>query len=140
MPIKRKSKFGRILSNQRALSLIGLAILLMIVIPAARNYIHRRSVDQEIADLQDQIKQANDQNNNLNKLVDYLQSDQFVEEKARLDFGLKKNGENVAIVKTGTASGTPDGVEKIFTLPALEKPALKKPVANPERWWNYFFH
>lgn len=74
-----------------------------------------------------EIERLEGGNSELKKLLSYLNSDQFAEAQARLNFGLKKPGEEVVVVKSNDSLqgiiGSIDGEEKI---------------SNPSKWLKYF--
>jgi cell division protein FtsB len=121
--------FYRLVSSQRFLVIIGLVFLLAIIFPIAQTYSQRLLVEKEIADTQSQIKDYETQNQQLQSLLAYLQSDQSLEEQARLNLNMKKPGEGVIVVEnqavnqneTGTGSA-PDNR------------------SNLQKWWRYFFN
>ncbi len=55
----------------------------------------------------------------------------FVEEKARTELNMVKDGEHVAIIKQEGEKGSrqPGG----DLLESMQR-------SNPRKWWNYFFH
>jgi cell division protein FtsB len=156
--VKRKNIITRAIFNPKFLSLIGLAIIVLISFPIARNISQRHRVNNEINELQEEIKSIESKNSDLQKLIDYLSSDQYAEEQARLNFGLKKQGEETAVIdingddtsQIGSQSGEnavlpeEDAENKItksiFNIQGLDKIQPKKPVSNPQRWRNYFLN
>jgi cell division protein FtsB len=152
---KKKNILSRIISNSKFLTFVGLAVIILMSFPIARNISQRHRVDEEIRDLQKEIVMIENKNTELRKLIDYLDSDQYVEEQARLNFGLKKQGEDVIVIdidgnvnkpnSQDLESGTPDNkqekrfTEPIFNIPGLNKIQTPKPISNPQRWWRYFF-
>ena len=138
---ERKSKISQLLTNQKVLTLLGLLIIVLISLPLARNIIQRRKIDFEIKELEEEVKKVESKNNDFKRMIEYLESNQFIEEQARLNFGLKKNGEEVAVIKNNNevAIATSLSGETIFTIPGLEKPQPLKPANNPQKWQRYFF-
>ncbi|MFA5184486.1 MAG: septum formation initiator family protein [Patescibacteria group bacterium] len=120
--------FYRLVSSQRFLAIIGLVFLVVIIFPLARTYSQRRLVEQEIADVQAQIQDFESQNQQLKDLITYLQSDQSLEEQARLNLNLKKPGEAVVVVENKIA-----GVNEIAAATA------DSAEGNLAKWWHYFF-
>jgi len=119
----------RLVSSQRFLAIIGLVFLLVIIFPLAQTYSQRLLVEKEIADTQSQIKDYETQNQQLQSLLSYLQSDQSLEEQARLNLNMKKPGEGVVVVEDkdveAGAATTTDGTENL---------------SNLQKWWRYFFN
>ena len=124
---KKSREYLSSLPKPRLLTL-GFAILIILIsFPLVRNIRQRREANQEIKNLQLEINRVQGQNKDLNSLIGYLQSDQFVEEQARLNLNLKKPGEKVLVIKElgNTASSTSD-----------ERDASE--ISNWRRWLNYF--
>ncbi|MFA7087763.1 MAG: septum formation initiator family protein [Patescibacteria group bacterium] len=117
----------RLVSSQRFLAIIGLGFLLMIIFPLARTYSQRRLVEKEINDIKEQIKNFENQNQELDGMISYLQSDQALEEQARLNLNLKKPGEKVVVIENKTA----------VVAAVDEEP--QEIVGNFLKWWRYFF-
>ena len=63
-------------------------------------------------------------------MVDYFNSTAYIEEKARVDLGLKKEGEKVVVI----ADSAKNKLAQNKTEAAAEKPKT-----NPQKWWQYFF-
>lgn len=127
--------------GQIALFAIGLIVLVLISIPLARNVSQRYKINQEIKDLENEIKVLQKQNSGLKDFVDYLGSQQFVEEQARLNLGLKKAGEEVAVIKTDDAEHSTStepqiNVNEFFDIKFSPEP---KKISNAIKWRKYFF-
>jgi cell division protein FtsB len=121
--------FYRLVSSQYFLAIIGLIFLVVIIFPLARAYSQRRLVEKEIADVKAQISDFESENQQLKDLVTYLQSDQSLEEQARLNLNLKKPGEQVIVVKDA-----PDSARAVIVTSADEA------TSNLSKWWRYFFN
>ena len=104
-----------------------LAVLILISIPLERNLAQRYQINQQISDLNAQIVSLQGNNKDLDKLLSYLQSDQFAEAQARLNMGLKKPGEEVVIVNGSDNSVASDAAEN-----------FGQEGSNFWKWWNYF--
>lgn len=132
----RKNKTNiivRLLFNAKTFALVLLAVVVALSIPISKNISKHYVVDQEILDLQSEINEMEASNKNFKKIIDYLESDQFVEEQARLSLGLKKPGEEVVVIKSsGIVAGASDRREEIVQ--------EEKDEPNHIRWWKYFFH
>src|SRR5574344_816863 len=87
--------FYRLFSSQRFLAIIGLIFILLIVFPLAKVYTQKRLVEKEIDDVKAEIANFEKTNQDLRQMIDYLQSDQSLEEQARLNLNMKKPGEKV---------------------------------------------
>ncbi|KKQ59805.1 MAG: Septum formation initiator [Parcubacteria group bacterium GW2011_GWE2_38_18] len=143
MIIKNKNNFFlSFLFKQSVLTVIGLVLLVAISIPLAKNLSRRYRINNEISQLDKEIQEIEKKNTDLQKLIKYLESDQFAEEQARMNLGLKKEGESVAIVKNDPSVKKEEELlqpeKQIFNIPGLEK-SKPKPASNPEQWLRYFF-
>lgn len=129
---RKKNIFFKIIYSQVFLSFLGLVIIVFISIPLAKNLSKRYYVSQEIKDIEQEIEELELENKDLGKLISYLESEQFVEEQARLNLGLKKRGEEVVVIK--------EIEEVIETGFSSDNPREnKEDNTNPERWLSYFF-
>ncbi len=133
--------FRTIFSKQFLWTLVLSGLLVLICVPLSRNWRQKRSVDREIQELKTQVGDLEHTNSNLKNVLEYMQSDQFVEEEARTKLNYKKPGEEVVVVESRpgevpTASGQPD----VFAPPA-ETPVQPEPkvLVNVGKWTDYFF-
>lgn len=119
--------FYRLVSSQRFLAIIGLAFLVIILLPLAKTYSQKRLVEKEIEEVKQQISDFETQNQELKDLIAYLQSDQSLEEQARLNLNLKKPGEGVIVIEDKLSA------EAIATAASGDK------IGNLTKWREYFF-
>ena len=104
-------------------------LFLVILFGLAKGTIKNYKVDTEIENLQDEINNLERQNQELGQLIDYLKSDAFVEQEAKLKFGYKKSGETLVVIPNQEVQETADAI-----IPIPEE------LANPYKWWLYFFN
>ena len=139
---RRKNNYlEKIFFNQKFLTLLGLVVIILISFPFAKNTLKQYRINKEISELKQEILDLQNKNGDLKNFVSYLESDQFAEEQARLNLGLKSPGEELTVIKNAAAdisAGTSSGAT-IFNIPGYEKagPEIKK--SNPRKWLNYFF-
>lgn len=126
--LKSNSFFARLFINQRFLAVVGLIFLVLIVFPLARTYSQRKMVEKEISDVQKQINEFESANQGLKEMVAYLNSDQSLEEEARLNLNLKKDGEQVIVINNN---------EDQASTSSLLVPSKK---SNLAKWKDYFFN
>jgi len=133
-----KNSGRRKLFNQKILALVGVVVIILISVPLAKNISQRYKIDQEIKELENEIAELESKNKNLNKAIDYLGSNQFIEEQARLQLGLKKQGEEAAVIKENKEAGflinESGGSGDIGDLNNSDE--LN---GNPQKWRRYFF-
>jgi len=89
-------------------------------------------INQEIAELEEQISEFEKNNQNLEQLSKYLQTDDFKEREAKENLDLIKEGEKVVIVKKAQ-------IKKTIEESAVEKPEIEIERPNYYFWWHYFF-
>ena len=129
---RRRNFFTKIIYSQKFLALVGLGLVVFISFPLAKNVSKRYHLSKEIKELDEEIVEFESKNKDLKQLITYLESEQFVEEKARLNLGLKKEGEKVVEIKDDVSATT------TASLPAGNQGSLGI-FSNLRRWWNYFF-
>ncbi len=126
---RRNNKIEVIVYNKKFISLVGFLVVIMISVPLAKQISKRYYIDEEIRELENEIKEFESQNSSLKEFISYLESDSFVEEQARLNMGLKKEGENVVIIKETDLDNNLSNT----------KESDEKSNSNIIRWWKYFF-
>jgi cell division protein FtsL len=133
--IKKENKnfISKILYSQKFLALVGLVLIVLLSFPLARSISKRYQIDKEINDLDREITEVETKNKDLKQLISYLESDQFVEEKARLNLGLKKEGENVVVIKESSLSTS----DSIFNQNEIDS---SENFSNFKKWCKYFFN
>ena len=138
---KKNINFNKTILNHKFITIVGLIIILLIVIPLVKNIRQRNKINNEIKSLEDDIKELGNDNYELRGLIDYLESDQFVEAQERLNLGLKNQGEKVIVVEdsrdvSGNIDTTSDSMIKI---PWLKKNISRDNITNTQKWLVYFF-
>jgi cell division protein FtsB len=111
-------------------ALLGVASIIAVGLPLIRNYSQRLWLQKQIAGTQSDITRYEQQNKDLKEMIDYLASDQAVEEKARLSLGLKKAGESVVVIQEPGSLNKPD---------IMGKPLAAAEATIPQKWFHYFF-
>lgn len=128
---KGKSKGRQVQTMQQvAISFLILGILVLIVLPSYHNNRKRQDLKNEIDAIKKDISRYENSNGDLEELLSYLSSKQAIEEKARLNFGLQKRGEQVVVIqKKGDIGGQPEINNQ-----------TKEELSNSKKWLNYFFN
>ena len=121
---------GRLVSGQGLMTVLILLALVLVSIPAIRNYAQERAVDLEINEARAEIDRYSSKNQELSNVIGYLESDQAIEEKARLNLGLKKQGEKVVVIADRP---------QISESSAADANSSQEKLSNPHKWLNYFF-
>lgn len=120
--------FYRLFSSQRFLAILSLTFLIVLLFPLAKTYTQKKLMEKEISDIQEEIAVYQKTNQELKEMISYLESDQSLEEQARLNLNLKKPGEQVIVIddsKNSVDASTPTTTGEI--------------VSNFTKWWRYFF-
>jgi len=130
---KKRSLLIRFIFNPKTLIVLGLAIVIVISIPISKNISKKYNIDQEILELEKEITAMESANTDFKKMITYLESDSFVEEQARLNLGLKKEGEKVIVIESADPAGE-----------AGQKDILANGFGQRDKffpivWWDYFF-
>ncbi|BFD25239.1 MAG: septum formation initiator family protein [Candidatus Parcubacteria bacterium] len=126
---KKQSIWQQFFSSQRLLALVFLLVLIAVSIPLLKTVTQNQAIDKEIAALKEQNEAYLSKSEELKELVDYLQSSDSLEERARLNQGLKKPNETVVVVNIPEAP-----------LKNTEVAVADTRTANWNRWLAYFFH
>jgi len=139
---RQSNYFKKIFFNQKFLTLLGLAAIILISLPFAKNTIKQYRINKEISELKKEISELQNKSVDLKKFVSYLESDQFSEEQARLSLGLKKPGEELAVIKmeNGGESSGASASSTVFNIPGYNKKKSPPKQSNPQRWLNYFIN
>jgi cell division protein FtsB len=132
--MKQRGILSNILKPKLWLSLALLALLIFLLSQLWTALGKKNDLDKEIASLKEEAAQAEAQNSQFKKMIDYLQSDQFAEEQAKLKLGLKKEGEQVAVV-TGLDNASNTMATATF---GENTPAPVSLANNWQNWLNYF--
>ncbi|HLC89824.1 MAG: hypothetical protein A3J65_00845 [Candidatus Buchananbacteria bacterium RIFCSPHIGHO2_02_FULL_45_11b] len=128
--IRNEKPKSKISWKTKAVFLALLIGLVFIIMNFSRGFQKNRQINREIGGLKAEIGQLEKDNLELKQMVDYFNSTAYIEEKARVDLGLKKEGEKVVVI----ADSAKNKLAQNKTEAAAEKPKT-----NPQKWWQYFF-
>lgn len=127
---KPKNFWQRILYSQ-IIIFAGVFFIILFSIGISKRIARRHQINKETQQLQDEIDRLSANGKELNELLAYLNSDDFLEEEARNKLGLKKDGEQIVIINNKS--------EDIKTNRDLSKsPAESRQKSNAEKWRDYF--
>lgn len=125
---KKRNVLSGFFASPLFLSLVLLGLLAIITVPLYKNLKSRYAIDGEVSDLRREIESLESGNQDLKKLLAYLESEQFAEAEARLNFGLKRPGEEVVVIKEDASlSGS------------IEPDVAIDDASNPVKWLRYFW-
>lgn len=120
--------FKRFFSS-RWFIICGILVLGFLLFAMVRAAYQDYQIKEEIKSLQDEAQKLEAKKLEMLDLLSYVKSPDYVEEKARKELNLAKEGEKVAVILNG---GQKSGQEQ-------EKVIKFKDISNPLKWWNYFF-
>ncbi|OGH69406.1 MAG: hypothetical protein A2754_02690 [Candidatus Magasanikbacteria bacterium RIFCSPHIGHO2_01_FULL_47_8] len=106
-------------------------VLLLLGIAYTRAAYQNYQVQAEIKRLQGEAKRLEAKKMETIDALKYVRSNAYVEEKARTELNLVKEGEQMAVI-AGTKINSAAGQEKT-------KRVESSNISNPLKWWNYFF-
>jgi cell division protein FtsB len=102
-------------------------IFIAVLFGLAKGTVKNHLVNNEMSDLEKDIIQLEKENQEFAQLINYLKTDSFIEQEAKLKLGYKKEGENLIIIPNGEFN--PEEVNN----------ETKDKTSNPSKWWAYFF-
>lgn len=129
MKAKEENKIKRVISSRWFL-VIALVIAVFFAFSFARAYYQDYKVRQQIELLKEEVKNLETKKLESMEILKYVTSDNYVEEKARIELNMKQPGENVMIFNNVTS------LEKMESSAEDKKNVLN----NPIKWWYYFIH
>lgn len=125
---EKQNPIGRFFGSPLFL-IIGIPLAFILIFTFVRSYYNNYKVNQEIAFLEKEIQNLATRKFELMGVLNFAMSDQFVEEKARTELNMKKEGENVLVFKNDTQYPKEKNSDS--------GPAGQK-ISNALRWWYYF--
>jgi len=110
--------------------IIFLLIALLLIFGFFRSYYRDMKVKEVIRNLETDFEQLSEENLESMEILEFVMSDAYVEEKARTELNLKKPGENVMIIDSGSSN--------ILPLQDYPEEGTRRNISNPLKWWYYF--
>lgn len=118
----------------RLFLIVGLIILAFVAFGYARAYYRDYEIRQEIKSLEEEVRRLERKKLESLDILDYVMSDAFVEEKARTELNMRKDGEQMLIVQS-------DDIDVATTRREQEeRRQTRQAIKNPVKWWYYFTH
>lgn len=111
--------------NSNIFIVILIVALALSMIKVGKELTSRYQINKEIANLNQELANTQLKKDKLQDLIDYLETDEYVEEQARMQLNLSKSGE-----KRIDLSANPQPIDVL---------APKDDSANWQKWFNYFF-
>jgi len=111
--------------------LAGISVLGAIIYGLSKEVLRQRKINREVAALEEEIERLSHNNQDLRKLAEYLQTDEFKEKEVRDKLNLVKKGEKLILVKEKEIRE-----EK---MPVKEKTRVFVNRPKYYYWWQYYF-
>jgi len=139
MPEHKKSFIRRIL-ELRIFLVVNLLVLGFLALSFGREFMRDWEINREIDALRTEAEELQAHNLEIAQLNNELNSEMFIEGEARLKLGLVKPGEQLVVVMDDEAADSGVVTETYAPVQHLDyEPAELDTVANPTKWWYYFF-
>lgn len=123
--------FGNFFSKQLLFFSVGIVSLSLLAFPVYKKIKKQNELGGEITNLQTEINRLKEKNSDLNQVISYLESDDFVEKEARKKLNYKKEGEEMVIIKNEEALRSSNQINDIHN---------NEKYSKPQKWLRYFFN
>jgi len=121
----KKSDWRSKIWSSNIFSIILVVLLILSFVKVSKEVLLRYEINQEIRQLQERQAELADKTQDMDKLVAYLQTDEYIEKQARLQLNLSKPGE-----KQINLAGNSDNRDLELEIDNTR---------NIIKWFNYFF-
>ena len=115
------------------LFVIGIALAVIISVRAVKEAYRSRKIEKEVESLRQEAERIQNDNDTLQKQIDYYSTSEFVEKISKDKMNLQKPGETVVIVKKGINNQAEIEDEKKETVQVEDNEK------NYKKWWDFFF-
>jgi cell division protein FtsB len=129
---QHRSRKGAWLRSKWMLSGIVL-VLVLLIFSVVKEISRTYRINNEIDALKGEISQLESSNQEFAQFVEYLKTDVYLEEQARIKLGLKSEGEKL-IVLQGDGSTAPSG-----TLDVTSTRTSISSESNVSKWFSYYW-
>lgn len=126
---KNDNFLKKIFCSQLFWMIILFSLLIAIIIPMYNVWQKQEEINEEIEKFKLEKEKYEIENKEWTEMINYLQSEDSLEDRARTNLNLKKEGETVVVIKRG------DEVD-LFKNSGDEKDIEN--LSNPEKWLRYF--
>lgn len=139
---KNKNKKSKIASTITHVffTVLALSLILAFSFPLSKKLKTQYSINKEIKVLKDEISNEQSKNSELKKFIEYLNSDLYVEEKARANLNYKNENEKVVVVKDNTSPGQNTLRENFVYSSNTKNIQDNNKLRNINNWFKYFFN
>ena len=134
---KRNNSFLK----SKIILIIAIVALVFFIVGLTKEIMNRRSINEQINGLNNQIKELQSQNNQISDLINTWQDGSHLEKEARLRLGLQKPGEKAVIISQSESKTSSSGQQLVDSGGVVNNFSIadNNSVANPIKWIHYFF-
>lgn len=132
---KEQRKIGSWLSTRWFLGVVFI-VFMLIGISLVKELFRSHQINNEIEQLEQQIASLEQNKQHYQEFVEYLKTDRYLEEQARLKLGLKSPGEHMLIIADEKTTNETTKQLNSGILGSLDKEI--EYMSNPEKWLAYF--
>lgn len=122
---KQPKEWHRKIFDSNIFTLFLVVLLILSFVKVTKELMIRKEINEEIQKMEEQLATVEGKNADMEKLISYLNTDEYIEKQARLKLNLSKPGEKQVNITGG------DEAADIF--------AQDDKTPNPIKWFNYFF-
>ncbi len=124
-----KSPISRFLGS-RLFLIVGILAVVLVSLGVGRSYYSGYKINKEIETLQSEIQSLENKKLESMEILEYVMSSGFVEEKARTELNMKKEGEKLIVFKNDNVYGGDGQIEP--------EDGSGQKMSNALKWWYYF--
>ncbi len=110
-------------------------VLLFFSFRIGDEFLRRRSSEEEVSKLEEEIEKLKSKNDDLGAFLEYTKTDSFVEQEARKKLNLVQGGESLVLMPGVDVTDSQES-------PAYQEDQDKSDIlseSNIKLWWKYFF-
>jgi len=125
--------------NSKIYIILGIVLIIVFSAAASKEFLKKHQLDNEIADLESEIDRLKVEEDEFIKLIDNYNSENYIEQEARVNFNYKKRGEKVVVIKTDNDKvylNSNDNMPEESNSNQVERGFNTD---NLKLWWDYFF-
>ncbi|MDP3995552.1 MAG: septum formation initiator family protein, partial [bacterium] len=114
----------------KAAIVMEMALVLIFGVYVGKAVLEKRAVQSQIASMESEIRGLEHEKDSLGELIEYVQTDSFIQKEAREKLNLTAPGESVVVI--------PDIDSSVVDAAAPSEGAVLG-ASNAVLWWEYFF-
>ena len=118
--------------------ILGLVVCLFVATSFAKELIRSYQINRDIESLKRNITQLQGQNERMADFVEYLKTDAYFEQQARLKLNLKRAGEKEIVLKNPAQDVAAHAGDIAPPLVSATR-AQDDQQSNPSKWVHFFF-